>query len=341
VRSPVTIVDVANRAGVAISSVSAALNGRPGVSQSTRQRILDTAQSIGWVPSVRARSLSSKRAFAVGLVVRRPSEVMESDPFFAAFIGGIGSVLEDSGQALLLQLVSDPKRIVETYRQLALERRVDGVFLADIEGDDPRIPLLTQLQLPTVAIDADPERRSFPTVGQDDSAGNRSLMQHLIGLGHRRIAHVSGSPEFVHSRRRANVWRSAMDAAALPPGSLFVGDFTSAGGARAAAELMTRDERPTAVVCSNDLTAIGFIARAKDLGFRVPHDVSVTGHDDISAGMFTRPHLTTITADPHAIGEAATRILLDMIDGKAVEDVAIAPAELIVRESTAPPAPQL
>lgn len=333
----VTIVDVATRAGVSISSVSAALNGGPGVSDGTRHRILAVANELGWVPSLRGRSLSGKRTYAVGLVIQRPAEVLEADPFFAGFIGGVESVLETRGQALVLQVSSDRRRLIERYRQFARDKRVDGVFLSEIELDDPRIPLLTELRLPTVAINADRGSSPFPTVRQDHRPGMRALIDHLVGLGHRRIAHVSGSPEFIHSAQRIVEWRRALEDAGLPPGPIVVGDFTSEAGARAASQLLALDPRPTAVVCANDLMAIGFIARASGIGLHVPQDISVTGYDGIQMGTYIRPPLTTLQTSPAEIGREAALLLLETIEGHSPRDVDIAPASLVIRESTAPP----
>ncbi|MBM7797469.1 DNA-binding LacI/PurR family transcriptional regulator [Microlunatus panaciterrae] len=332
----VTIADVAREAGVSISSVSVALNGGPGVSEETRARIAEVARSTGWVPSVRGRSLSGNRAFALGLVLQRKPEVLEADPFFAGFIGGVESILERRDFALVLQLASSRSGMIDRCRRLALARRIDGMFLTDIRLRDPRIPLLAMLGLPTVAINAGPGC-PFPTVRQDPEPGMRDLMAHLVGLGHRRIAHVSGGKGMIHSAQRLKAWRRGLDAAGLPHGPVVQGDFTSEGGSRAADELLSLPEPPTAVVCANDLTAIGFIARATEIGFHVPHQVSVTGYDGIQLGSFMRPPLTTLLTSPHGLGRAAAGLLLDLIDGKPVTDVEIQPASLIIRGSTAAP----
>jgi len=333
----VTIADVAREAGVSISSVSVALNGGPGVSDETRARIVEVARTTGWVPSLRGRSLSGNRAFAVGLVVQRKPEVLEADPFFAGFIGGVESVLEKRDFALVLQLAASRAGMTDRYRRLALDRRIDGIFLTDIWLKDPRIPLLATLGLPTIAINAGNGACPFPTVRQDPEPGMRDLMAHLVGLGHRRIAHISGRKGMIHSAQRLNAWRMGLDAAGIPHGPIADGDFTSKGGARAADELLSLPEPPTAVVCANDLTAFGFIARATALGFSVPNQVSVTGYDGIQLGSYMRPPLTTVATSPHDLGRSAAKLLLDLIDGKPVGDVSIRPASLIVRESTAPP----
>jgi len=329
----VTIVDVATKAGVAISSVSAAVNGGPGISERTRAHILETAASMGWVPSMRGRSLSGKRAFAVGLIVQRPSDVLEADPYFAGFIGGIEEVLEEHGQALVLQMSSGKDRTIERYRHLAGERRVDGVFLSEIEVDDPRIPLLTELGMPAVAINPGPAGTPFPAVVQDHRQGIDELVDYVVSMGHTRIAHVSGDPSYVHSREREEAWRAAMVSHGLPPGPVVTGDFTSESGALAASELMGLAEPPTAVICANDLMAIGFIARLSDLGLQVPADVSVTGYDGIQLGAYTRPRLTTLQTSPRALGSAAARSLITLIEGSVTADVTLEPASLVIRDS--------
>jgi DNA-binding LacI/PurR family transcriptional regulator len=330
----VTIVDVAAHAGVAISSVSSALNDRPGVSEATRKRILNAASELGFVPSIRGRSLSSKRAFSVALVVQRDPDVFESDPFFARFIGGVESVLGSRGYALVLQMGADAEETLERYRRLSADRRVDGVFLSEIEIDDQRIDLLKHLQMPVVGINADREGFPFASVRQDHVAGIQRLIKYLVNLGHTRIAHVSGPSNFIHARQREIAWREALLAAGVEPGPVVVGDFTYEGGWRAAEDLLLGQGLPTAVMCANDLTAVGFMARAIDLGFSVPGDVSVTGYDDIQLGEYVRPTLTTLKTSPRLIGAEAARLLLDQIEGADIADVEVPPVELIVRDST-------
>jgi DNA-binding LacI/PurR family transcriptional regulator len=331
----ITIVDVAHKAGVSISSVSSALNGGGEVSESTRKRILEVAKDLGWVPSLRGRSLSGQRTFAVGLVVQRQPEVLSSDPFFASFISGIEAVLEPRGQALVLQMATDAAASTERYRRLSAEHRVDGVFLDEIRVDDPRIPLLSQLGTPTVAVNSEKSRTPFPSVRQNYREGITEVVNHLIGIGHRHIAHVTGDMAFIHSHQRLGAWRTALENAGIAPGPVFEGDYTLEGGTAAADALLGPGRDVTAVVCANDLMAIGLMARAADLGIRVPEDVSVTGYDGNEVGTYMRPSLTTVMTSPSAIGRAAATMLLDSIEGNQVEDVEIAPARLVIRQSTA------
>ena len=335
--SRVTIIDVAKTAGVAVSSASVALNGRPGVSDGTRQRVQAVADSLGFVPSLRAKSLSSKRAFTIGLVVQRSPDVLESDPFFGALIGGIETAIDGHDYALILQVASDDADAENHYRRLAANRRVDGVILDELRDNDPRIALVHDLALPAVAII--PERDTFPlsAVRQSSAPGITELVDHLVALGHTRIAHVSGSPNYVHTRERIEAWRAALEAHGLPPGPLIPGDFTTTGGHHAADEILALADRPTAVVCANDLCAVGLMNRLQDKGLTIPKDMSVTGFDGIALGEYVRPALTTVRSTPARVGKTAALLLLDTIrNPTATHTKTVPPGRMIVRASTGP-----
>ena len=333
----VTIIDVAQAAGVSIASVSAALNGRSGVSEGTRARIGEVADRLGWVPSLRGRSLSQKRAFAVGLVIQRSAHVVESDPFFAGFIGGVESVLVDRGYALVLQVGASRSAMLERYHRLLLDHRIDGVFLTDIEDGDPRFAMLAHSGTPSVAVNAG-AGCPVPAVRQDHAPGLVELVDQVVALGHRRVAHLTGPRDFIHSRQREQVWREALRRHRIRPGRVVVGDFSIQSGARAADRVLRGSgPRPTAVVCANDLMALGFITRAVDLGVDVPGEVSVTGFDGIEFGAYARPSLTTVATSPYLLGEASAHSLIASVEGGRPGDVGIEPTRLVLRDSLGPP----
>lgn len=331
-----TIADVATRAGVSKGAVSFALNGRPGLAKATVDRILAAADELGWRPSNRARSLSVSKAFALGLVITRDPGVLSSDPFFPAFIGGVESVLAPRGQALVLQVVAPGEDEEAGYRRLAQDGRVDGVFLSDLRHDDPRIDLLTTLGLPAVTLNRPDGPSPFPAVCLDDQPGTIAVVQHLLELGHRRIAHVAGPQDFVHATARQDAFVSALAEAGVEPIGIEVSDFTAVGGIEATKRLLALPERPTAIVYANDRMAIAGLGAAQQAGLRVPDDLSIAGFDDSELAEFVHPGLTTVRADPYAFGEAAARTLNQLIDGdSAVPDVELPPARLIIRRSTA------
>lgn len=334
-----TIADVARRAGVSKGSVSFALNGRPGLAQATVDKILAAADELGWRPSNRARSLSVSKAFALGLVITRDPAVLSSDPFFPAFIAGVESVLSTTGQALVLQVVADGSE-ADGYRRLAQDARVDGVFLSDLRHDDPRIELLVELGIPAVTLNRPDGESPFPAVTLDDRPGTVAVVEHLVGLGHTRIAHVAGPPAFVHATARSAAFVETLAAAGLAPVAVEAGDFTAAGGIEATRRLLALPQPPTAVVYANDRMAIAGLSAAQSAGLTIPDDLSVAGFDDSELAEYVHPGLTTVRADPFRFGEAAARTLNRVVDGESgVPDVELPPAELVVRRSTAAPVP--
>jgi DNA-binding LacI/PurR family transcriptional regulator len=334
-----TIADVARAAGVSRGAVSFALNDRPGVADATRARILAVAAELGFTPSHRARALSSSQALAVGLVIARQPETLSADPFFPAFIAGIEKALATRGQALLLQVVPDQETERRSYENLAASGRVDGVFLTDLRIDDPRPALLDSLGLPTVVIAPTPMECRWPVVAMDDRPGISAAVEHLVAQGHRRIAHVAGPAEFVHSRSRHAAWADALVAAGLEESPCVWSDFSPSGGAQATRDLLDLPEPPTAIVYANDLMAIAGTSAAQARGLHVPYDLSVTGFDDTAISGYLRPPLTTVRTDAVAWGKAAAECLLELVDGGTYPHVLLSPPELVLRASTAPPRP--
>jgi DNA-binding LacI/PurR family transcriptional regulator len=332
-----TISDVARTAGVSKGAVSFALNGRPGLAEETRTRILEVAKALGWTPSHRARALSASRAFAVGLVIARPPELLGVDPFFPAFIAGVERVLADQGQALVLQVVPGQQAEEESYRRLAADGRVDGVFLLDLRLADPRISLLEQLELPAVTLGRPDTESPFPAVIVDDRPAIAGAVAHLVELGHRRIAHVAGPGHFLHGNARRAAWESALTGAGLPVGPCVVSDFSAAGGAQATHELLDAEHPPTAIVYANDVMAIAGLSVARERGIDVPGQLSITGFDDSELAGYLSPSLTSVRTDPFGQGRAAADTLLRLIDGVTGTDVEMPPAQLVVRASTTSP----
>ncbi|MEH0825391.1 MULTISPECIES: LacI family DNA-binding transcriptional regulator [unclassified Micromonospora] len=332
-----TIIDVARAAGVSKGAVSFALNGRPGVAEETRRRILAVAKELGWTPSHRARALSNSRAFAVGLVLARPPELLGADPFFPAFIAGVERVLAEQSQALVLQVVTSQRAEENGYRRLAADGRVDGVFLLDLRVADPRIALLEELRLPAVTLGRPDVPTPFPAVLVDDRPGIAAAVRHLVELGHRHVAHVAGPDDFLHGSARRDAWENALRDAGLSPGPCVSSDFSAAGGARATHHLLDLADSPSAIIYANDVMAMAGMAVARERGLDVPGQLSVTGFDDTELAAHISPALTSVRTDPSGWGGVAARTLLDLIDGNGGPDVEMPPAQLVVRASTAPP----
>ncbi|KQO60031.1 LacI family DNA-binding transcriptional regulator [Curtobacterium sp. Leaf261] len=333
-----TIVDVAREAGVSKGLVSLALNDRPGVNAGTRERIQQIATDIGWRPNPAARGLTNRRAYALGLVVRRDPRIIETDPFFAAFIAGLETVLSDRGQVLVLSLVADQDAEERAYRTLAADARVDGFIVTDLLADDPRIDLITTLGVQAVTLGQPDVPTSFPAVLRDYAPGIAELVRYLVDLGHVRIAHVSGTDTMLHGHERRQLFVHAVRGEGAEP-LVVPTDFSPEQGAAATTELLDlpAHERPTAIVYGNDPMAIAGMSVAQQRGLRIPDDLSVTGLDGSQIGRLVHPALTTLDNDPAEWGRIVASTLLDLVDGTAPVDRTLTPAGLIVRGSTGAP----
>ena len=331
-----TINDVARAAGVSKGAVSFALNDKPGVAPETRQRILEVARDLGWTPSARARALSTSQAFAVGLVIMRPPETLRSDQFFISFISGAETVLAEEGFALLLQVVPDHEREHEAYRRLAETGRVDGVFVTDMFVYDTRPALLAAIGLPALVIGPPQGDDSRPAVGIDDAPGITAAVDHLVALGHTRIAHVAGPGFMVHGRSRREAWSAALERAGLGEGPCIEADFSAESGAAATRALLDLADPPTAIVYANDLMTMAGLSLAVARGLDVPGDLSITGYDDTEIAAHLQPPLTTVTSDALAWGRAAAIRLLELIRQQPPTVTVLPPAHLVVRGSTGP-----
>lgn len=333
-----TISDVAARAGTSKGTVSFVLNGRPGVAPATRERILAAIDDLGFQPSQVARSLSNSRADVIGLVLARTPQTLRSDSFFAPFIAGVEFGIADADNSVLLRFVGDDEGELAAYRRLAGAGRVDGVILADLRRSDPRLGLLQELSLPAVTLNHPDTPSPFLAVCNDDTSGIKAAAHHLVELGHRRIAHVSGPMRYLHPALRDAAWRSALAEHGLELSDSIAGDFTAEGGAQATRALLgpSRGQRPTAIVFDNDTMAVAGTVAAQAMGLEVPGDVSIVGFDDAELSAYVNPPLTTIRTDPFAWGESAARALLAVVKGEATTPAIHAgTSELVLRGSTA------
>ena len=330
----VTIRDIAKRAGVSKGAVSYALNGRPGVSDDTRDRILAIAEELGWYPNRAARALSAARADACGLVIARPARTIALEPFFMEFIAGVESELAARSIALTIQLVRDVREEIAVYRRWWGEHRVDGVLVVDLRSEDPRIEELQRIGLPAVVIGGPLENPDVPCVWHDEAAVVTEAIRYLAALGHSRIAHVCGVAEFVHTTQRTAAFRAAVDDLGLE-GEVVETDYSAESGARATRRLVSSPTPPTAILFDSDLLAVTGLGVVQQMGLSVPDDVSIVGWDDSLISQVVHPPLTAITRDITTYGAEAARRLLEAIDGLGEGDVETVRGELTTRGSTA------
>ncbi|MFF3215055.1 LacI family DNA-binding transcriptional regulator [Streptomyces sp. NPDC002886] len=351
-----TIKDIARQAGVSESAVSFALNNRPGVSQDTRARVRRVAEELGWQPNSAARALSGEHSGAVGLVLARPAHTLGVESFFLQLVSGIQEVLAAGRIALLFQVVEDLDAECAVYRRWWAERRVDGVVVVDPRTDDPRPALLEQLALPAVTVGEAGPASAVPdpagldsaapaapvalsAVRADDAGAMAQVLDHLYGLGHRRIAHVAGMPGLAHTDRRMVSLRAEARRLGLGPGQVrsVTTDYSDAEGAEATRRILAEPEPPTAIVYDNDVMAVAGVAVASELGIPVPGGLSVVAWDDSALCRVTRPRLTALVRDTAGFGRLAAEELLALLAGGPPRSRESELPRLEPRESTAPP----
>lgn len=330
---PATIVDVAHRAGVSIATVSRVIHDSPLVNTATRQRVEHAVSELNYAPNVVARGLVTRRTQAIGLVI-----TSMADPFFPPIVQGVEETALDHGYSVLLCTSNNnPVRELSVVRLLR-ERRVDAIIIAASRVGGLYLSHLQEIKAPLVLINNEQSGTYAYSVGTDDVAGGRLATEHLIALGHRTIGYVHGPLAKVSTQDRRRGYELALRAHGLAPdtGLTVVGDGQAEGGRLAMEDLLRRSPRPTAVVCFNDLTALGVLYAIRNAGLSVPQDISVIGYDDIALAAYAEPPLTTIAQQSHEMGGLAMRLVLDLLAGKQVTSVTL-PAQLIERQSCAPP----
>ena len=327
----VTITDVAEAAGVSVSTVSKVINDRYGVSHDTYDRVMSVVENLGYESSLVASSLRRHSTNVIGILVP------EFEPFSAELLKGISAAAEGTGYELLAYSGNlDHNQVGWERRSLS---RLAGTL---IDGAVVVAPTATVVDapIPVVAVDPHTGKSGTSTIEADNVGGARAATEYLIGLGHRRIAHVRGREDLVSASLREQGYREALDAAGIPfdPSLVRVGGYRAAETTEAARDLLTLPERPTAIFSANDLSAIRVMEVAEQLGLRVPQDVSVVGFDNVPEAANATPPLTTVAQPLHEMGAEAVRLLLGLLSGAVTEEHLSVPATLVVRGSTAPPA---
>lgn len=329
-----TIADIAREAGVSKGAVSYALNGQPGVSAATRERILAIADQMGFQPNLAARALSGASAGAIGLVLCRPARVLGVEPFFMELISGIEAELSAQSYGMTLQVVADHATEIAVYGRWWAERRVDGVLLVDVHLEDLRLDAVRRLQLPAVAIAGPGDFGSIPSVWSDDAAAITEAVEYLFALGHRAIARVGGLPNLLHTEIRTSAFSHACEQLGVRHAVTVPSDFTGEEGGRATRRLLGAPKRSTAIVYDNDIMAVAGLAVAQQMGVAVPQDLSIIAWDDSLLSSVVHPPLTALSRDVAAYGaNAARRLLMVIADGSAAS-FQDATAHLVPRGST-------
>jgi DNA-binding LacI/PurR family transcriptional regulator len=329
-----SIKDIARVARVSHSTVSRALRGSPLVSTETTARIRKIAKDQGFTVSAVARGLVTRKTRTIGVVV-----TTIADPFVSEVVSGIEQAANDDGYSVYLaDSYADPDREIRVVQSFA-ERRVEGIVVTASRVGTIYLKILSELKVPIVLINNQRRGEFIHSVMIANVEASRQATQHLISLGHRRVAYLGDQFGYQSDTERFSGYRRALEEAALPflPELVVHGDGTPEGGLKAMHLLLSLPQSPTAVFCYNDMTALGALRCIREGGLRVPEEVSVIGFDDLFFASYTQPPLTTVRQPRRRMGLLAMEILLKLMSGQGSTDTIEVPAELILRESTAPP----
>jgi LacI family transcriptional regulator len=327
---------VAALAKVSIATVSRTINGSPAVSERLSKRVWQAIEQLNYFPNTHARSLVSGRSRLLGIIVENIT-----NPFFPELIQSFEEVAVAHGYEILVSSSNSDPAVLTTCVRRMLERKVEGVAVLTFGEEEPVLDQLANHNVPLVLAEFKLSDPKSSTILLDYSTGFRAAVNHLASLGHRKIGFLAG-PRTLHSAvTRENDFRAAMAAAGLPlqPSWVIVCDHTLRGGVAGFEKLRALPDRPTAIICSNDMTAIGVLRAAYTKGLRVPQDLSVIGLDDIDFCEFTLPPLTTIRLSRADLARAAFDALRQQAEaapGAIVQREFLVSTSLVTRESTAP-----
>ncbi|WP_146165642.1 LacI family DNA-binding transcriptional regulator [Murinocardiopsis flavida] len=306
----VVIGDVAAAAGVSVTTVSHVLSGKRPVGAPTRARVENAIEMLGYQPNPSARSMRTQRTESVAIVIPDIT-----NPFFPLLAAGVQDVLHPEGYLISISDADLPSRSLDDVLRQVLNRRPDGILMASYGSTGHELNRIIASNTHLVRLSGAPEDELGDIVSSDDTAGVAGVVGHLAERGYRRIAFINGEQSTAPARLRAEGYRRGLREAGrrFDPALVRAESFTRAGGVAGARRLL--ELRPDALVCGNDLIAVGAMDVIRGAGLTVPHDIAVTGYDDIEAAALLSPALTTVHNPAREIGRACARMLLDRITG--------------------------
>jgi DNA-binding LacI/PurR family transcriptional regulator len=337
---PITVKDIARKAGVSHSTVSRALHGSALIAPETVERIQQIANEMGYSPSAAARALKTNRSQVLGVVL---SSV--DDPFFSEILQGIESGIQGSGYSIFIAAAHRNTDQKQQIVQAMIEHRVDGVIICSTSFSEEQSGQLLQRGVPLVVINNQTAEDFRYSIYHDDVDGSRQVTRHLIELGHRKIAYLGNSLSGRTTLDRLAGFRHEMESAGLDIPEKYIYEIPGSEpekGGLAVDHFINLPDRPTALVCFNDMIAIGVLKSLQQRGIKVPEDFSITGFDNIVFSNYTNPPLTTFDQPKKFIGQKAAELILNLLDRTAKDSlfeqkIQVLKGRLLVRESTAPP----
>jgi DNA-binding LacI/PurR family transcriptional regulator len=337
---PTSIKDIAKEAGVSHTTVSRALRGSSLISEETTKRIQATAHKLGYLPSAAARSLKTNRSEALGVIVTNID-----DPYFSEILQGIEEVAQGNDYSLFMAASQHDREREAIVVQAMQQHRVDGVIICSTTFSDEQSQHFSKYGIPIVVINNQAAEDYRYSIYHDDVDGSRQLTRHLIELGHRRLAYLGNSNSGRTTQDRLAGFHQEMDSAGLvvPKNNIYEIPGSEPDKSVLAVDyFLGLPNRPTGIVCFNDMMAIGMLKSLQERGVRVPQEISITGFDNIVFSNYTNPPLTTFDQPKRFIGQKAAELILSLLDSAAKnlvpeQKIQVLRGKLLVRESTAPP----
>lgn len=327
-----TIKDVARKAGVSAATASRVLSGHAATSEDARQAVREAAAELGFRPNAQARSLRKTSTQTIGLLL---PDIR--NPFFADLAHAVEQRAREFGYLTLFGNANESQQQQDSYLDVMLSQRVDGLIAAP-QGEARNLTGLLAGEVPTVFVDRVVDGAAVPSVTADNAGGITDAVRHLAALGHRRIGYIAGPQSTSTGRERLQAYRAAAAETGVDADLVFLGDFQSASGAAGARRLLDLPVPPTALLAADSLMSIGAVGVCNERGLAIGPDLAFVAYDDIEAFTLLNPALTVIAHDVHAMGRLAVDLLLAEIAGNRPASVVL-PSTLIIRGST-PPLPE-
>mgnify|MGYP003985553649 FL=1 len=332
----VKLKDIAQATGKSITTVSRALNDYDDVSAETKSLVMRVAKELGYTPNTWAQRLQKQHTETIGLIIPTFGPRF-SDPFFSELLAGIGNRAAQLGYDMLVSTRSPGEEERAAYQAAIDGRRVDGFVLVRKRRQGERISVLQESDFPFVAFGRAEEKLNFPFVDEDGTYGMKLVVEHLVSLGHKRIACLAPPPELMFAHYRLQGFREGLAEAGLQANDslILIGNLTQRGGYEQAGKLLDLPTPPTAIAACNDLMAFGAMSAAQERGLVVGKDIAITGFDDIPMSEYAHPSLTTLHQPLYQIGGMVCEMLIQLIRGKPLEEkyILLKP-ELVVRQSS-------
>ncbi|SHF27174.1 LacI family DNA-binding transcriptional regulator [Caloramator proteoclasticus] len=334
----VTIKEVAEKAGVSPSTVSRVISDSPRISEETKAKVRKVMQELGYHPNAIARSLVCRTTNTIGIVMPRAAEDVFLNPFFPEALRGIAKSTHEEGYCILITTGNTDEEQLESLNAVVNGGRVDGIILMYSKIDDPILKAVKKMEIPFAMIGRPPKGENCDFVDNDNIDAAFNVTEHLIKMGHRRIGLINGSLNLVVSLDRFEGYKRALNKhnIELDESIIVSGEFVQEGGYEGMKKILQSPNPPTAIITTDDLMAFGAIKAAREMGVKIPKDVSIMSFNNIPLSEFATPALTSVEINAYTLGYEAAKIVIDKVKGRCKQKIKkVLKTQIIYRDSIA------